>query len=119
MYIWREVSVDGEIYSLRETRSATKRGELISGETNQLQDGTLIDLCGVWFPCFLLLHQRHYFHFKATLLWRSAKGLQQSPSTEDLDRQLDELNAGLLIIRNEYYTFLATWFIFSTKLMFR
>lgn len=76
MYIWREVSVDGEIYSLRETRSATKRGELISGETNQLQDGTLIDLCG------------------ATLLWRSAKGLQQSPSTEDLDRQLDELNAG-------------------------
>lgn len=37
MYVWREVSVDGEIYSLRETRSSTKRGELQINETNQLQ----------------------------------------------------------------------------------
>lgn len=37
MYVWREVSVDGDIYSLRETRSSTKRGDLISDETNQLQ----------------------------------------------------------------------------------
>lgn len=56
MYVWREVSVDGDIYSLRETRSSTKRGDLIHEETNQLQDGTLIDLCG------------------ATLLWRSSEG---------------------------------------------
>ncbi|TKR57435.1 hypothetical protein L596_030702 [Steinernema carpocapsae] len=56
MYVWREVSVDGDIFTLRETRSSTKRGEMIPHETNQLQDGTLIDLCG------------------ATLLWRSADG---------------------------------------------
>uniref|UniRef100_A0A914EFH5 Pellino n=1 Tax=Acrobeloides nanus TaxID=290746 RepID=A0A914EFH5_9BILA len=76
MYIWREVSVDGDIYSLRETRSSTKRGQLVPEETNQLQDGTLIDLCG------------------ATLLWRSADGLKKSPSRVELERRLDELNAG-------------------------
>lgn len=76
MYVWREVSVDGDIYSLRETRSSTKRGEVIHEETNQLQDGTLIDLCG------------------ATLLWRSHEGLQNSPSFEELQMRLDELNAG-------------------------
>ena len=76
MYTWREVSVDGDVYTLRETRSSTKRGSLVYEETNQLQDGTLIDLCG------------------ATLLWRSADGLQQSPSRETLEQRLDELNAG-------------------------
>ncbi|KAI6213643.1 hypothetical protein M3Y94_00174300 [Aphelenchoides besseyi] len=76
MYTWREVSVDGDIYSLRETRSSTKRGNLVFDETNQLQDGTLIDLCG------------------ATLLWRTFEGLKNSPSREELERRLDELNAG-------------------------
>uniref|UniRef100_A0A183ESX9 Gelsolin-like domain-containing protein n=1 Tax=Gongylonema pulchrum TaxID=637853 RepID=A0A183ESX9_9BILA len=55
LFVWREVSVDGDIYKLREMRSSTKRGELIADETNELQDGTLIDLCG------------------ATLLWRTAE----------------------------------------------
>lgn len=45
-------------------------------ELNQLQDGTLIDLCG------------------ATLLWRSAEGLKHSPSRQELERRLDEINAG-------------------------
>lgn len=76
MYVWREVSVDGDIYTLRETRSSMQRGGIVLGETNELQDGTLIDLCG------------------ATLLWRSAEGLQQSPSKAELERRLDELNAG-------------------------
>ena len=76
MYEWREVSVDGDVYSLRETRSSQKRGNLKPDETNQLQDGTLIDLCG------------------ATLLWRSAEGLKHSPSRLELERRLDELNAG-------------------------
>uniref|UniRef100_A0AC34G668 Protein pellino n=1 Tax=Panagrolaimus sp. ES5 TaxID=591445 RepID=A0AC34G668_9BILA len=76
MYEWREVSVDGDIYSLRETRSSQKRGSLKLDESNQLQDGTLIDLCG------------------ATLLWRSAEGLKHSPSRLELERRLDELNAG-------------------------
>uniref|UniRef100_A0AC34QF07 Protein pellino n=1 Tax=Panagrolaimus sp. JU765 TaxID=591449 RepID=A0AC34QF07_9BILA len=76
MYEWREVSVDGDIYSLRETRSSQKRGTVMPDEMNQLQDGTLIDLCG------------------ATLLWRSAEGLKHSPSRQELERRLDELNAG-------------------------
>ncbi len=36
-YIWKEVSVDGDIYSLRETRSSSKRGDLVKGVTNELQ----------------------------------------------------------------------------------
>lgn len=54
---WREVSVCGSVYAIRETRSASTKGEKIDNETNILQDGTLIDLCG------------------ATLIWRSAEGL--------------------------------------------
>lgn len=50
---WREVSVCGSVYAIRETRSASVKGEKIDNETNILQDGTLIDLCG------------------ATCLWRS------------------------------------------------
>lgn len=61
MYVWHEVSVDGDIYTLRETRSSPIRGEKVDSETNVLQDGTLIDLCG------------------ATLLYRSAEGLSRSP----------------------------------------
>lgn len=58
---WRETSVGGGIFSLRESRSAQQKGHLVEDETNILQDGTLIDLCG------------------ATLLWRSAEGLAKSP----------------------------------------
>uniref|UniRef100_A0A0K0FVT8 Protein pellino (inferred by orthology to a D. melanogaster protein) n=1 Tax=Strongyloides venezuelensis TaxID=75913 RepID=A0A0K0FVT8_STRVS len=74
MYVWREISVDGDIYTLRESRSSAKRGTLVENESNQLLDGTLIDLCG------------------ATLLWRSAEGLSKSPSKIELERRLDELN---------------------------
>ncbi|VVD02934.1 unnamed protein product [Leptidea sinapis] len=45
-------------------------------ETNVLRDGTMIDLCG------------------ATLLWRSAEGLKNSPTKRDLEALVDELNAG-------------------------
>lgn len=58
---WREVSVGGGMFSLRESRSAQQKGDVVEHETNVLQDGTLIDLCG------------------ATLLWRSAEGLAKSP----------------------------------------
>lgn len=37
MYLWREVSVDGDIYNLRKARSSTTRGDLVRDETNQLQ----------------------------------------------------------------------------------
>uniref|UniRef100_A0A915J8T8 Pellino n=1 Tax=Romanomermis culicivorax TaxID=13658 RepID=A0A915J8T8_ROMCU len=76
MYAWREVSVDGDVYTLRKTRSSPTRGEKVDNESNILRDGTLIDLCG------------------ATLLFRSANGLACSPTREDLDQTLDRLNAG-------------------------
>ncbi|KAG8235254.1 hypothetical protein J437_LFUL014254 [Ladona fulva] len=59
--VWREVSVGGGVFTLRESRSAQQKGLMVEGETNILLDGTLIDLCG------------------ATLLWRSAEGLAKSP----------------------------------------
>lgn len=74
--VWREVSVCGGIYTLRESRSAQQRGYLVEGVTNVLQDGTLIDLCG------------------ATLLWRSAEGLEKSPTKDYLENLVDKLNAG-------------------------
>uniref|UniRef100_A0A914URN1 Pellino n=1 Tax=Plectus sambesii TaxID=2011161 RepID=A0A914URN1_9BILA len=33
MYVWREVSVDGDIYTLRETRSSSTRGDRVRDET--------------------------------------------------------------------------------------
>lgn len=49
---------------------ATSFHTQIKDETNILQDGTLIDLCG------------------ATLLWRSSEGLQNSPVCSFLVNQL-------------------------------
>lgn len=73
--VWREVSVDGGIYAIRESRSAVQKGKRIESETNVLQDGTLIDLCG------------------ATLLWRSLDGFKSSPTKKTLEEKIDMLNA--------------------------
>lgn len=73
--LWRETSVGGDVFSTRESRSAQHKGQPIYEESNVLQDGTLIDLCG------------------ATLLWRSGEGLQRSPTIRDLERQVDVINA--------------------------
>lgn len=73
--VWREVSVDGGIYAIRESRSAAQKGTRIEDETNILQDGTLIDLCG------------------ATLLWRSVDGFKASPTKKLLEEKVDMLNA--------------------------
>ncbi|KAG9508956.1 Protein pellino, partial [Fragariocoptes setiger] len=73
--VWREVSVNGGIYAIRESRSAAQKGTPVENESNILQDGTLIDLCG------------------ATLLWRSADGLKSSPTKKMLDDMVDTLNA--------------------------
>lgn len=72
---WREISVCGNVFTLRETRSAQKRGKLVEHECHELTDGTLIDLCG------------------ATLLWRSAEGLSRTPSLKQLEELRRELNA--------------------------
>uniref|UniRef100_A0A8C4R8Y8 Pellino n=1 Tax=Eptatretus burgeri TaxID=7764 RepID=A0A8C4R8Y8_EPTBU len=53
--VWREVSVGGQVFPLSEMRSSRHPEALVRNETNELQDGSLIDLCG------------------ATLLWRSAR----------------------------------------------
>ncbi|XP_037576089.1 protein pellino-like isoform X1 [Dermacentor silvarum] len=74
--IWREVSVGGNVYAIRESRSAPKKGVRIEDETNVLRDGSLIDLCG------------------ATLLFRSAEGLLKSPTKQHLEARVEELNAG-------------------------
>ena len=51
------LQVGGNIFGLRESRSAAIQGPPVPSETNILVDGTLIDLCG------------------ATLLWRSVEGM--------------------------------------------
>ncbi|KAI4879094.1 hypothetical protein NFI96_014433 [Prochilodus magdalenae] len=73
--VWREISVCGDVYTLRETRSAQTRGKLVDSESNVLQDGSLVDLCG------------------ATLLWRTAEGLFHTPTQKHLEALRQELNA--------------------------
>lgn len=79
--LWREVSVGGGIYALRGTRSVPNSSAPLvevggtTGDGNVLRDGTLIDLCG------------------ATLLWRSASGLDSTLSTETLEKEIERLNA--------------------------
>ncbi|XP_041723788.1 E3 ubiquitin-protein ligase pellino homolog 1 isoform X4 [Coregonus clupeaformis] len=73
--VWREISVCGNVFALRETRSAQQRGKLVENESNTLQDGSLIDLCG------------------ATLLWRTPSGLRRTPTLKQLESLRQELNA--------------------------
>ncbi|XP_048475600.1 E3 ubiquitin-protein ligase pellino homolog 1-like [Rhincodon typus] len=73
--VWREISVCGNVYALRETRSAQQRGKLVENESNVLQDGSLIDLCG------------------ATLLWRTTEGLDKAPTLKHLEALRQEFNA--------------------------
>ncbi|XP_027872700.1 E3 ubiquitin-protein ligase pellino homolog 1-like [Xiphophorus couchianus] len=74
--VWREISVCGNVFTLRETRSAQQRGKMVDSECNQLVDGSLIDLCG------------------ATLLWRTAEGLARTPTVKHLEALRQEFNAG-------------------------
>lgn len=100
--LWREISVCGDVYALRETRSGPSRGKLVrlcflyplirplkvwlnvllllgplqaEGETSALRDGSLVDLCG------------------ATLLWRTGEGLMRAPTLRHLEALRQELNA--------------------------
>ncbi|KAG7283561.1 hypothetical protein CRUP_026488 [Coryphaenoides rupestris] len=74
--LWREISVCGNVFTLRETRSAQHRGKMVDSESQELTDGSLIDLCG------------------ATLLWRTAEGLARTPTVKHLEALRQELNAG-------------------------
>uniref|UniRef100_A0A8C8DQV1 Uncharacterized protein n=1 Tax=Oryzias sinensis TaxID=183150 RepID=A0A8C8DQV1_9TELE len=73
--LWREISVCGDVYALRETRSGPTRGKLAEGESSALRDGSLVDLCG------------------ATLLWRTGEGLTRAPTLRHLEALRQELNA--------------------------
>jgi len=73
---WYEVSICGDIFTLRKDRSTPPRGDAVDGVNNVLQDGTLIDLCGV------------------TLLWRSTEGLSTSPTKVHLEDLVQRVNAG-------------------------
>lgn len=72
--VWRECSVGGKVMNLRKSRYAEERTEKIPDETNVLQDGTLIDLCGV------------------TLIWRSVEGLKNTPTKSDIEKRMVGLN---------------------------
>ncbi|KAJ7384788.1 E3 ubiquitin-protein ligase pellino 1 [Desmophyllum pertusum] len=73
--IWREISVCGNVYGLRKTRSITEKGKTVEGESNVLLDGSLIDLCG------------------AVLLWRSAEALKEMETLDTIDQMREGLNA--------------------------
>ncbi|MGH0159857.1 UNVERIFIED_CONTAM: hypothetical protein FKN15_067647 [Acipenser sinensis] len=73
--VWREISVCGNVFTLRETRSAQQRGKMVENETNELVDGSLVDLCG------------------AALLWRTADGLAHTPTVKHLEALRQEINA--------------------------
>uniref|UniRef100_A0A7N5ZQZ2 Pellino E3 ubiquitin protein ligase 1b n=1 Tax=Anabas testudineus TaxID=64144 RepID=A0A7N5ZQZ2_ANATE len=73
--VWREISVCGNVFTLRETRSAQQRGKMVETESQELVDGSLIDLCG------------------ATLLWRTAEGLSRTPTLKHLEALRQEINA--------------------------
>ncbi|XP_030235247.1 E3 ubiquitin-protein ligase pellino homolog 1b isoform X1 [Gadus morhua] len=73
--VWREISVCGNIFTLRETRSAQQWGKMVDAESQELVDGSLLDLCG------------------ATLLWRTAEGLAHTPTRKHLEVLRQEINA--------------------------
>ncbi|KAJ3610712.1 hypothetical protein NHX12_022804 [Muraenolepis orangiensis] len=73
--VWREISVCGNVFTLRETRSAQQRGKMVDTESQELVDGSLVDLCG------------------ATLLWRTAEGLSHAPTLKHLELLRQEINA--------------------------
>ncbi|XP_046355931.1 protein pellino-like [Haliotis cracherodii] len=74
--VWREVSVGGGVFPLRESRPSPLKSCQILEEDNILRDGTLVDLCG------------------ATLVWRSALGLITSPSEHEFEHMVRQINAG-------------------------
>ncbi|EDO33726.1 predicted protein, partial [Nematostella vectensis] len=72
--IWREISVCGHVYGLRDTRSAPEKGKTVQNESNVLFDGSLIDLCG------------------AVLMWRSADAIPTMPTEGMIDAMRRRLN---------------------------
>ncbi|XP_063727587.1 protein pellino-like isoform X2 [Symsagittifera roscoffensis] len=62
--VWREVSICGHIYTMRESKNKTVVHK-VPDETNELRDGCLIDLCGT------------------TLLWRSADNAHSLTDEQD------------------------------------
>lgn len=82
---WREVTICGAIYGIRDRRSVPSAGNRLD-EDNLLRDKTLIDLCGV------------------TLFWRSAEGLSTSANSWDLKLMIDGINMARFQCPITYHT---------------
>lgn len=109
--LWREISVCGDVYALRETRSGPSRGTLVSC----LRFGyhiyiSSVSLWGLCFPfiahkCVSVRHLQAEGESSAlrdgslvdlcgaTLLWRTGEGLMRSPTLRHLEALRQELNA--------------------------
>ncbi|EDV23659.1 uncharacterized protein TRIADDRAFT_27052, partial [Trichoplax adhaerens] len=78
--VWREISVCGKVYKIKDSRGVYESEQLrteITNESNILTDGCLIDLCGV------------------TLMWRSGYGKHEPPTKSVLDQvklQISEMH---------------------------
>lgn len=53
--VWREISVCGDVYTLRETRSAQQRGKLVSGSCSRTRTELQKLTCGLSFSTPLKL----------------------------------------------------------------
>uniref|UniRef100_A0A3B4WBH9 Pellino FHA domain-containing protein n=1 Tax=Seriola lalandi dorsalis TaxID=1841481 RepID=A0A3B4WBH9_SERLL len=108
--LWREISVCGDVYALRETRSGPSRGKLVSFHVHTL---LFKSIKVAWFIFGLMvsvcLSMRELFQAEgessalrdgslvdlcgATLLWRTGEGLMRAPTLRHLEALRQELNA--------------------------
>ncbi|KAG5453164.1 E3 ubiquitin-protein ligase pellino 1 [Clonorchis sinensis] len=93
---WREVSIGGVLYEMRDKRCIPTMENRVD-EDNVLRDKTLIDLCGV------------------TLFWRSASSLSQTANTDDLRMMIDGLNLARFQCPIMYRTLRLSLSVFPSK----
>lgn len=105
--LWREISVCGDVYTLRETRSGPSRGKLVS--PCQFEGHVCVyfwlhlRLCGKCLSVFKPLQAEGESSALrdgslvdlcgATLLWRTGEGLMRAPTLRHLEALRQELNA--------------------------
>ncbi|KAJ7326624.1 hypothetical protein JRQ81_016383 [Phrynocephalus forsythii] len=76
--MWRDISVCGNVYALQDSHSAQQQGNRVESESDVLQEGSLINLCGVNLP------------------WQTLEGLLRTPTLQQLEGLQQEINAALL-----------------------
>ncbi|CAG00305.1 unnamed protein product, partial [Tetraodon nigroviridis] len=115
--VWREISVCGNVFTLRETRSAQQRGKMQRGRKIKTKQRRLPPRGG-YYKRELTVHQLGGNHLisvhplfqveteshelvdgslidlcGATLLWRTAEGLARTPTLKHLEALRQEINA--------------------------